>query len=44
MVGDTTHDLQMANNAGAAAVAVEYGAHDAHLLSGFNPLCIQQDQ
>ncbi|WP_423681599.1 MULTISPECIES: HAD-IIIA family hydrolase [unclassified Undibacterium] len=38
MVGDTTHDLQMANNAGAAAVAVEYGAHDAHLLSGFNPL------
>lgn len=38
MVGDTTHDLQMANNAGAAAVAVEYGAHDAHLLSVFNPL------
>jgi len=27
MIGDTTHDLQMACNAGAAAIAVEYGAH-----------------
>lgn len=27
MIGDTTHDLLMASNAGAAAVAVEYGAH-----------------
>jgi phosphoglycolate phosphatase len=27
MVGDTTHDLLMASNAGAAAIAVEYGAH-----------------
>src|SRR5450830_1009374 len=26
MIGDTTHDLQMAINAGAAAAAVEYGA------------------
>jgi len=38
MIGDTTHDLQMANNAGAAAVAVEYGAHDANLLLDLNPL------
>ena len=27
MVGDTTHDLQLAANAGAAAIAVAYGAH-----------------
>ncbi len=27
MIGDTTHDLMMAQNAGAAAVAVSYGAH-----------------
>jgi phosphoglycolate phosphatase len=28
MIGDTTHDLQMARNAGADRVAVSYGAHD----------------
>ena len=28
MVGDTTHDLQMAANAGCASVGVSYGAHD----------------
>ncbi|MFA9275413.1 MAG: HAD-IIIA family hydrolase [Candidatus Aquirickettsiella gammari] len=33
MIGDTTHDLLMAANAGAAAVAVEYGAHDVALLA-----------
>jgi phosphoglycolate phosphatase len=27
MIGDTTHDLQMALNAGCASVAVSYGAH-----------------
>ena len=27
MIGDTTHDLQMAANAGAGGVAVHYGAH-----------------
>jgi len=27
MIGDTTHDLLMASNAGVAAVAVSYGAH-----------------
>jgi phosphoglycolate phosphatase len=27
MIGDTTHDLQMAANAGCASVAVSYGAH-----------------
>ena len=28
MVGDTTHDLQMAVNAGCPGVGVSYGAHD----------------
>jgi len=32
MVGDTTHDLELAANAGVDAVGVTYGAHDAGLL------------
>ncbi len=38
MIGDTTHDLLMANNAGVAAVAVEYGAHEKSELLSLNPL------
>jgi len=38
MIGDTTHDLQMARNAGVAAVAVSYGAHLPGDLQGMNPL------
>ena len=38
MIGDTTHDLQMAANAGVAAVAVTYGAHPADTLISANPL------
>jgi phosphoglycolate phosphatase len=37
MIGDTTHDLQMAINAGAASVAVEYGAHPVHELTALKP-------
>jgi phosphoglycolate phosphatase len=37
MIGDTTHDLQMAINAGAAGVAVRYGAHPAPELEALNP-------
>ena len=33
MVGDTTHDLELAANAGVDAVSVSYGAHDAALLA-----------
>jgi phosphoglycolate phosphatase len=33
MVGDTTHDLELAANAGVDAVAVSYGAHDPDLLA-----------
>jgi phosphoglycolate phosphatase len=32
MIGDTTHDLQMAANAGVDAVAVTYGAHPPETL------------
>ena len=38
MIGDTTHDLLMANNAGADAVAVTYGAHPIDVLRTENPL------
>jgi phosphoglycolate phosphatase len=38
MIGDTTHDLHMAQNAGAAGVAVEYGAHGAAELRALSPL------
>ena len=38
MIGDTTHDLQMALNAGVQAVAVDYGAHAAEALDALNPL------
>ena len=37
MIGDTTHDLQMAVNAGAAAVAVTYGAHPVDALLALEP-------
>jgi len=33
MVGDTTHDLELAANAGVDAVAVSYGAHGEALLA-----------
>ncbi|MDM5178595.1 HAD-IIIA family hydrolase [Massilia sp. CCM 8695] len=38
MIGDTTHDVLMANNAGAAAIAVQYGAHPHEQLSACNPI------
>ena len=38
MVGDTTHDLMMANNAGSAGIAVQYGAHPVDQLTACNPL------
>ena len=38
MIGDTTHDLLMAQNAGAKGVAVNYGAHPADSLLPLNPL------
>ena len=40
MVGDTTHDLQLAQNAGAASVGVSYGAHEPASFDEFKPLHI----
>lgn len=37
MIGDTTHDLQMAQNAGCASVGVSYGAHDPQGFDAFAP-------
>lgn len=40
MIGDTTHDLQMARNAGVAALAVGFGAHPAELLQAEYPVAL----
>jgi phosphoglycolate phosphatase len=37
MIGDTTHDLLMANNAGCASVGVSYGAHGRSGLEDLQP-------
>ena len=37
MVGDTSHDLRMAKNAGVDAVAVSYGAHPEDALRELEP-------
>lgn len=38
MIGDTTHDLQMAKNAGVAGLAVSFGAHPVEQLQAEAPL------
>jgi phosphoglycolate phosphatase len=38
MVGDTTHDLELARNAGAASLGVSYGAHASAAFDAFGPL------
>jgi phosphoglycolate phosphatase len=38
MIGDTTHDLELARNAGVAGVAVAYGAHEAAGFARYAPL------
>jgi len=43
MVGDTTHDIQMAHNAKVDAVAIGHGAHPPEQLQGLNPLAFVDD-
>ncbi|MDX8379264.1 MAG: HAD-IA family hydrolase [Gallionella sp.] len=43
MVGDTTHDLQLAKNAGVDALAVAFGAHPAESLLKMKPLALMED-
>jgi phosphoglycolate phosphatase len=40
MIGDTTHDLELARNAGAAGIAVSYGAHASEGLARLDPLAL----
>lgn len=43
MVGDSTHDLQMAMNAQISSIAVSCGAHPEDILQQYSPLmCLQQ--
>ncbi|MBK1678857.1 HAD family hydrolase [Rhodocyclus tenuis] len=43
MIGDTTHDLQMAINAGVGSLAVTHGAHPAADLAALTPLACVDD-
>jgi len=40
MIGDTTHDLQLALNAGCASVGVSYGAHEPESFDELKPLFV----
>ncbi len=40
MIGDTTHDLLLARNAGMASVGVSFGAHAHESFAEFSPLYI----
>jgi phosphoglycolate phosphatase len=40
MIGDTTHDLQLAANAGTPSVAVAYGAHQTAEFDAHSPLFV----
>ena len=40
MIGDTTHDLQMAVNAGCPSVGVSYGAHEPAEFEKLSPLFV----
>ena len=40
MIGDTTHDLAMAQHAGCASLGVSYGAHDPAGFASYQPLAV----
>ena len=37
MIGDTSHDLKMAQNAGIDSIGVTFGVHDREVLNQYNP-------
>lgn len=43
MIGDTSHDLEMARNAGISSLAAGYGAHPPETLGSYAPLAICHD-
>ena len=43
MIGDTAHDMAMAQNAGVARLGVAYGAHPGSELLPYEPLaCVER--
>ncbi len=40
MIGDTTHDLMLARNAGTPRVAVSFGAHESEAFAEHEPLFV----
>jgi len=43
MIGDTTHDMEMARNASVARLGVAYGAHGRRALLTFDPVaCVER--
>jgi len=40
MVGDTSHDLKMAQNAGVDSIGVTFGVHDKQVLNQYNPKAV----
>ncbi len=40
MIGDTTHDLEMAHHAGCASIGVSYGAHEPSAFDRWRPLSV----
>lgn len=43
MIGDTSYDLEMANNANIDCMGVSYGVHNNEILKQFNPIAIVDD-
>jgi phosphoglycolate phosphatase len=43
MIGDTTHDMEMARAAGVPRLGVAYGAHPREALLGYAPLACMED-
>ncbi len=43
MIGDSEHDMQMANNANMPCIGVTHGVHDADTLSRYDPLVCLDD-
>lgn len=40
MVGDTTHDMHLAQNAGVDAIGITWGVHDRDTLNRFSPVAV----
>lgn len=43
MIGDSSYDLEMANNAQVACVGVTYGVHSEQTLAKYDPIAILND-